>query len=534
MDAIPNRTPESGGPGADEPCRVTLSVVWFKRDLRTTDHEPLVRAGEHARSTGGGVLCLYVYERAVLDAPEHDPAHLVFVNECLAELRARLRRLGNDLVLIEGEMPGVLDRLHAKWRIDRLFSHEETGLSRTFDRDRRVASWCRKSGVRWIEVPQHGVFRPLESRDGWAARWNRRMRTHPVGEPRDIPAPPDAIRRAIDPGPIRDPQELGLPPSARTGVQAGGMTEGWARLGSFLDDRGRDYQREMSNPLGGADACSRISPHLAYGSLSVREAYHASRDRLEELGSMTTPDAVRWRRSVSSFDRRLRWHCHFIQKLEDEPAIEWRNFNRAYDGVRTEDDRAWTDEERRRFEAWASGRTGYPFIDACMRSLLATGWINFRMRAMLVSFAAYHLRLHWKRPAIHLARCFVDFEPGIHYPQCQMQSGTTGINTVRIYSPIKQGIDQDPRGVFIRRWVPEIADLPDEHIHRPERTPELTQRLARCVIGEAYPEPIVDHERSYNEAKRMIFRIRSTDQARVESARVYHKHGSRRRPTDRR
>lgn len=286
----------------------------------------------------------------------------------------------------------------------------------------------------------------------------------------------------------------------------------------------------MSNPLAGADACSRISAHLAYGSLSIREAHHAARERTIELKGEAGPDAASWRRSVASFDKRLRWHCHFIQKLEDEPQIEFRNFNRAFDGLRTEDHAEWTDEERRRFNAWATGTTGYPFVDACIRSLHATGWINFRMRAMLMSFASYHLWLHWKQPAIHLATLFVDFEPGIHYAQCQMQSGTTGINTVRIYSPIKQGIDQDPEGVFIRRWVPEIADLPDEHIHEPHTTPELTQSLAGCVIGEDYPRPIVDHKTAYNEAKRRIFEARGSTNARSEARRVYRKHGSRKRP----
>ena len=219
---------------------------------------------------------------------------------------------------------------------------------------------------------------------------------------------------------------------------------------------------------------------------------------------------------------RLHWHCHFMQKLEDEPAIEFHNMLRAVDGLREEP------VDAGRLAAWQTGQTGYPLVDACMRSLLATGWLTFRMRALLVSFASYSLWLHWRPTGLHLAQQFLDFEPGIHWSQMQMQSGTTGINTLRIYNPTKQAIDQDPRGIFIRRWLPELAGVPEVYLHMPWTMPLDAQQAAGCRIGRDYPAPIVDHAAAVREAKARLAAARGTSQARAEARGVARRHGSRR------
>jgi deoxyribodipyrimidine photo-lyase len=166
-------------------------------------------------------------------------------------------------------------------------------------------------------------------------------------------------------------------------------------------------------------------------------------------------------------------------------------------------------------------------VDACMRSLVATGWLNFRMRAMLVSFASYHLWLHWRQTGLFLARQFLDYEAGIHWSQMQMQSGTTGINTLRIYSPTKQALDQDPQGLFIRRWVPELGRVPLPYLAEPWKMDLSVQRLAGCVIGVDYPCPIVDDKAATQAAKDRMYGLRKTEQAREEADQVQARHGSR-------
>lgn len=505
----------SGTPSDVDP---RTQVVWFKRDLRIRDHAPLLEA-----AANGPVLCLYLYEPSLLRSAEWDASHSQFIAESLQELSERLASLGGRLVTRMGEAVEVLERLRQESPFRSLWSHEETGNDITFRRDRDVADWCRDRGVIWTQIRQDGVARRLLSRDGWSERWDRVM-SHPVlPPPLRIESP-----RGLDSEGILGPVELGLGPSSKTEAQRGGEGEGRWTLERFLEVRALDYRRGMSSPVTGWDSCSRISPYLTWGCLSMRSVHHAWRERMATLAaerSAGLPVDRRWFDSLRSFGSRLRWHCHFIQKLEDEPRIEFENFVRTFDGLR--ESFTESDEGRRQFEAWCTGRTGYPMVDASMRCAQATGWLNFRMRAMLMSFASHHLGLHWRPTAVFLARHFLDFEAGIHFSQAQMQSGTTGINTVRIYSPAKQAIDQDPDGVFIRRWVPELSRVPLAHLARPETMSASIQDLSGCVLGRDYPRPVVDHATAYRQARERLQAIRRLPSTRSEARRVLVRHGSR-------
>jgi len=496
-----------------------LRVVWFKRDLRVCDHAPLA----HAAASGDPVLPLWVAEPALLRAPDASARHLGFVRECLASLDAALAARGTRLWTARGDAVAVLAALHRRFGAFELLSHEETGNAASWARDRAVARWARAQGLRWREWPSGGVVRRLEDRDRWSAIWMDRMQPAPLAAPPAVRPPPtgradadrppgrgpdrpgapsaamaDAPAPEVEPGPglhaVPEPADL-LPGDADPPMrQHGGRGPALACLDRFLGEPLARYRAGMASPLAAPDDCSRLSPHLAHGTVSVRELVHAT-----WAARRGETDAAR-RAGLKSFESRLHWHCHFVQKLESEPRIEHHNPHPGFDGLRNEGEPDAA--ERRRLEAWRDGRTGWPIVDACMRMLDATGWLNFRMRAMLASVAAYPLWLHWREPGLVLARRFVDYEPGIHWPQLHMQSGVTGINATRMYSPARQQHDHDPDGRFVRAWLPE---------------------LGTCD----YPPPIVDWAQASREARDRVWAVRRDPQARRVAQAVWERHGSR-------
>ncbi len=486
---------------------MSYHLVWFMRDLRWQDHAALAEAGRL-----GPVLCLYVVEPSLWRAPDAAAQHLGFIRESLRDLHLALRARGGGVHLMVCEAVEALSRLHAARPFASLHSHEETGGELSYARDRAVARWCRAHGVAWHEHRQFGVQRRLASRDVWAAQWEAHM-GQPQVQPGPLvfapaPCPADAWPSA---------ESLGLHPHDPPQRQRGGRNQGMALLQDFLDERSRRYRGGISSPLTAPQACSRLSPYLSHGCLSLREVVQATQARLFALHEAA--DARQ--RGLENFMSRLHWHCHFIQKLESEPEIEWRNMHRGYDGLREHE----FDEGH--FDALRQGRTGWPLVDACVAMLRETGWINFRMRAMLVSVASYPLWLHWRPVGQWLATQFLDYEPGIHWSQMQMQSGTTGINLTRVYNPIKQARDHDPQGRFVRQWLPAMQRVPDAWLFEPWLMPADVQLRCGVRIGQDLPLPRVDLAAATREAKARIHGLRKEDGVRSANAHVIERHASR-------
>ncbi|THD82225.1 deoxyribodipyrimidine photolyase [Aliigemmobacter aestuarii] len=453
-------------------------LLWLKRDLRLTDHPALTLA-----SGLGPVLPLYVVEPEYWTGADASARQWAFTAETLAALRADFAALGVPLVVRVGDAVEVIARLARTHSIGQIVSHEETGTLWTFARDRRMAAWARQAGIEWTELPQTGVVRRLKDRTGWAARRDAFMAEPPLPVPNLSPV------EGVEPGPIPDTRALRLAHDPCPHRQGGGRALALTTLEGFLNQRATGYRSGMSSPLTAERGCSRLSPHLAIGAISAREVETALRDR------MAQKPGPGWAANLNSFASRLAWRDHFTQKLEDAPDMERRALHRAADRLRVSD--------ATRLEAFRTGETGLPFVDACLRYLAATGWINFRMRAMLTSVGCYQFWLDWRDVGGHLAHRFTDYDPGIHWPQVQMQAGVTGINRLRIYNPVKQGLDQDPAGAFTRRWLPELAEVPDAFLHSPWKWSG-----AGRILGRRYPEPVVDPAAAARAARQALADLR--------------------------
>jgi deoxyribodipyrimidine photo-lyase len=461
---------------------VTTVAVWHRADLRTADSAALAAAAEAvADGDADRVAPVFVFDPRYYgpDSLACD-ARLRFMHECLLDLARQYDDLGTGLALLHGDPRERLRSLLGSGDVDAIYlNRHPTGRHGKRVAD-AVLSWDETEpfaadGIRYEERRHRDGTVAVDTRDGWRERCEDYFEREPLARPDSLPGNPVESETSV-----ADIEERYDVSPAKTAVPEGGTLAGNARLSEFVDEI-RSYPGNVSPPAAAEQRSSRLSTYLAFGALTPRQVYHRL---LAEA-----PDCRGREMQVS----RLFWNRHYHQKLADWPGWTERSVNPVFrDLFRNSHDPELA-------AAWRKGRTGFPLVDAAMRALVETGYINFRMRAMVASVYVYVLKQHWKAGADFMYRHLVDADAAINYTQWQSQCNLTGVHPVRVYDPAKQVREHDPDGEFIRKYVPELAPVPDEHLPEPAKTPEHVQRESGVDIGTDYPLPVVEFD---HEAKR--------------------------------
>ena len=477
-----------------------IHVVWFKRDLRLQDNEAI----QNALASNRRILFIYVFENSLIEDPHYDVRHWNFIKESIVALNIELKKYNTKVLCVQTEVVNTFNQIFNSYKIDTVFSHQETGLLITYNRDKEFTRYCRNNSINWKENNNNGVLRGLLNREDWFDKWDDYMYNYQIKNQL-------STDKFISIEEIKQLEKyfktVDLVTPKHKYFQKGGTKMAWRYADTFFEKRHEKYMYNISKPALARESCSRLSPYIAWGNVSIRQIFQEA----------TKHKTDKNKRHLGAFISRLRWQAHFIQKFEMEHTMENASINKGYQKLKKNISVEYQ-------KAWKEGETGFPLIDACMRCLKETGYLNFRMRAMLVSFFTHILWQPWQASSQHLSKLFLDFEPGIHFSQLQMNAGETGINILRIYNPVKNSLEHDEDGTFIKKWVPELAHLPTSFIHEPYLMTPLDQQFNNFELGVQYPSPIVEIKIARKKASDTLWNMKKNAEVRKESERILKKH----------
>ena len=470
-----------------------LNIVWLKRDLRTYDHAPLYEA----EKLKDDYVIIYLFEPSLMKEPDFSERHQQFIYHSILDINHFLKKYNREVKIYNNDALKIFKYLISRYKINKVLSYQESGTLKTWNRDKSVSKLLKSNNIKWIEFENQSIIRGATNRIGWDKKWytyaNSKIIENVFSYNKFNFKADDYLFNIDNYSYLKN-----YPKS----FQPAGQKYALKYLKSFVKDRAKLYNYNISKPEMSRTSCSRLSTYLAWGNISVRFAYQYIKN---------SSNYKKNKNHFTGFISRLKWRSHFIQKFETDCSYEFECINKGYEMMSYSNNNVF-------LENWKQGKTGFPLVDASMRCLINNGWLNFRMRAMLVSFLCHHLEQDWKRGVYYMARLFLDYEPGIHYTQFQMQAGVTGINSIRVYNPIKQSKEKDSDGVFIKKWLPELSNFDVPFIHEPWKLTAFD--LIDKTIPLFYKNPIISVDLKRTKTIKQLWSLKSNQIVKQESKRL--------------